>query len=351
VKRTLWAAVGVLALAAPAEAQFMLGGALPPAVGAGPAHHGGSAFRSPPGFSYHRPGFRVGGFAGGYYSRSIFLSPAWPGFPVFPPVAQWTPFGWTPGFLEPGWGVGPGWGFSPPVVVQPIILAGNNDLFGNDDPVAAGGLPPRHTTDPPGDFLAIRPKKDLPPGAISPDVPRVAAAPRPAKPAIAFDPFAAKRVTAIDKPDPNPLKEAARLLKLGREAFVAEEYGKAAEQFEQAAAVDPKAALPHFLRAQALLAAGGYGDAVGAICAGLALDPAWPAGTFNPIDLYGPNPGTFTEHMAELRGVIAANPGEATLEFLLGYELWFTGQKTEAKKWFAAAEKRLAAPGPIALFK
>jgi hypothetical protein len=47
--------------------------------------------------------------------------------------------------------------------------------------------------------------------------------------------------------------------------------------------------------------------------------------------------------------VTAANPGEATLEFLLGYQLWFVGEKVEARKWFDAAERRL--PGPVALFK
>jgi len=33
----------------------------------------------------------------------------------------------------------------------------------------------------------------------------------------------------------------------------------------------------------------------------------------------------------------AANPGEPTLEFLLGYQLWFVGEKVEARKWFDAA--------------
>src|SRR5262249_40373765 len=105
------------------------------------------------------------------------------------------------------------------------------------------------------------------------------------------------------------------------------------------------------LKAQALFAAGGYVDAVRAIRAGLELGPAWPAGTFDPKALYGANPGLFTEHMAELGGVGGANPGEAALEFLLGYEVWFGGDRAEAKKWLAAAEKRLADPGPIALFK
>ena len=114
---------------------------------------------------------------------------------------------------------------------------------------------------------------------------------------------------------------------------------------------DRKLALPVFLKAQAAFAAGRYADAVTAIRAGLELDRAWPTSPFDPKELYGANPALFTDHLATLRGVVAANPGEATLEFLLGYELWFIGEKVEAKKWFDLAEKRLPAPGPLALFK
>jgi hypothetical protein len=90
---------------------------------------------------------------------------------------------------------------------------------------------------------------------------------------------------------------------------------------------------------------------VTAIRAGLELDRTWPTGPFDPKELYGANPALFADHLATLRGVVAANPGEATLEFLLGYELWFIGEKVEARKWFDLAEKRLPAPGPLALFK
>jgi hypothetical protein len=365
VKRTvLAAAVAVgLASASPARAQFVLGSVHP-----GP-HRGGFSD------GWHGPhGLRVAGFAGGYYSRFVFVAP--PVLPVLPPVAMLTPFGWTPGFIGPGWGAGPGgaypglwgagWGWSgPPVIVvpPPIVLAGNNaadpNANANANPALAFEQLPR-PIDPlprgakPGDFLVISPRKDFPPpGQISPDIPRVAA-PMPApvpRPMFNFDPFANRKLVNVDRPDPDPVKEAARLVKLGRAAFESGEYGKAAEQFDRAAGADPKAALPHFLKAQAAFAAGRYADAVTAIRAGLALDPAWPAAAFDPKAPYGANPAAFTEHLAELRRAVAANPGEAALEFLLGYQLWFTGEKAEARKLFDAAEKRLPAPGPIALFK
>jgi hypothetical protein len=379
VKRSILAAAVVLALAdaPPARAQFVLGPVHPPGFG-------GRFVFGRPGFPFHRHGFRVAGFGGGFYSRSVFVAPSF--FPVLPPVTTLTPFGWAPGFIGPGWGVGPGWGLGPawgwgpgwgwfapqpPVIVvpPPIILAGNNvpvnDAEGNPA-LAFEELPKPIEEGPPGakrgDYLVIRPRKDAPgagavgpagpaPGQIIPEVTRVAAVPRPQIPAFRFDPFAAKIKVNADTPDPDPVKEAARLVKLGREAFAAGEYGKAAEQFDRAVSADPKGAPQHFLKGQAAFAAGRYADAVAAIRAGLTLDPAWPAGTFDPKEPYGANPAPFAAHLAELRKTAAANPGEPTLGFLLGYQLWFVGEKVEAKKWFDAAAKRLAAPGPLALFK
>ena len=39
------------------------------------------------------------------------------------------------------------------------------------------------------------------------------------------------------------------------------------------------------------------------------------------------------------------------LEFLLGFQLWFVGEKPEARKRFDTAAKRLGDPGPVGLFK
>jgi len=383
-------AVGVvLADTAPANAQFL----------GGPVYRSSFGYSRGFGFSYYRPGFSAAGF-GGFYSRSVFTVPfggyyggfypryygGFPGYPfspVLPAIAPITPFGFGPGFLGPGWGVGPTFGWNPvwggalgwfgppfwspfgnaflgqvpPPFVPPLFGVGNANLPNpNGDGVAvAGGVLPRLPPPAPvgGNFVVIEPKRDFPPpGAIFPDVARVAAPPPPLlKPEFKFDPFAEPLVVMAEKADADPAKEVARLLKLGREAFAVGEYGKASDRFEQAIAADAKVAEPHFLKAQAAFASGAYGDAVASIRAGLALDPALPGGAFDPKEPYGANAAAFAGHLAQLRKVIAVNPGEATLEFLLGYELWFIGEKVEAKKWFAVAEKRLAAPGPIALFK
>jgi hypothetical protein len=405
MKRLILAAAVVLGLAdaSPARAQFF--------VRSGWGGGFGYGYRGGLGFSYHGHHLRAFGFAGyggfggyglgyrsfgyggfpyggfgyggfgRYYARSTFYAPYSPFFapfasPVFPSIARLTPFGLSPGFLTPGWGIGPtfgwnpvwagswGWWGPPPILGLPFAMGGDAeepDLNVNPNRNAVAAAPPaakRAAPEPaplgakPGDFLVIAPRKDFPPpGGIAPDLARVAAPPPPELPVFRFDPFAKPPEVNVEKAAADPAKEAARLLKLGREAFAAGEYGKAGEQFGRASAAQPKAAEPHFLKAQAAFAAGAYADAVDSIRAGLALDPTWPASRFDPKEPYGVNVIAFAEQLATLRKVAAANPGEPSLEFLLGYELWFIGEKAEAKKWFEAAAKTLPAPGPLALFK
>lgn len=313
------------------------------------------------GFPFQGPGFYGAGFAGGFYSRSVFVAPFGPPWSVVPPISTLTPFGWAPGFLPAGWGVGPGWGLNPPLVVvqPPIVLAGGNAERNVDDqnPALAFEELPR-PIDPlprgarPDQFFVISPRKNFPdPGRLNGGVDRVAAAPQPRVPAFRFDPFAKRVKVEAEVRHAEPAKEAARLVTLGRAAFEAGEYGRALEQFERASAAEKKLAAPHFLKGQAAFAAGRYADSVAAIRAGLELDPAFPASPFDPKEPYGANAAAFAAHLAELRKAVTANPGEPTLQFLLGYQLWFVGEKAESRKWFDLAANRLAAPGPVGLFK
>ncbi|HSQ56695.1 MAG TPA: tetratricopeptide repeat protein [Gemmata sp.] len=327
------------------------------------------------GFAYNRHHFSAFGFAGAYYSRFGFW---YPPAPVFPPVSMLTPFGFSPGFLGPGsgappafgwnpvWGPsfwGTGWGGcaiqQPPVIVlpPPIIFAGRNDV---DDAVAdggGGGVRPAADPEPmpvnAAKFLVISPKKrDLPPGKLVPAVDRVAKIDRlPLLPPPRRDPLAAPRKFEDEHPDPDAVKEAMRLMKLGREAFARGAYGKASEHFERAARANPRAAAPHFLRAQAAFAAGSYAEAVDSVRAGLVLDPMWPLGLFDPKEPYGASAVHFANHLAELRKATTANPREPDLQFLLGYQLWFIGERAEASRWFAEADKDVVGPDLTALFR
>lgn len=330
-------ALALLALSelAPARAQFVAG----PVYPYGYSYSSGYSYRSGFGFSFGGPRVRVSGFAGGFVSRSAFYAP-----PVFGfgPVA---PFG---GPYLGGWG--PAFGpFGPPVVAVPVpvpvpvpvVVAGAND----PDPDRLVDLLPRGAR--PNEFLVIAPKKEV----VVPEVPRVAVVPRPDGPRIKFDPFNRDAPVKAEVPDADPKKEAATQAKLGRAAFATGDYGRAAEHFERATAADPADALAYFHHAQAKFAAGQYAQAVARVRDGLARDLKWPDSKFDPTALYGDKPERFVLHLIALKKAHADNPNEATLEFLLGYQLWFSGDKAQADKLFRAAEKRLAAPGPIALFK
>jgi tetratricopeptide (TPR) repeat protein len=140
------------------------------------------------------------------------------------------------------------------------------------------------------------------------------------------------------------------LLALGRKAFAAQEYGRAAQRFRQATAAAPREALPHFLLAQALVVLGKYGEAVDAILAGMALRPDWPTARFGPRELYGPHADDYPRHLARLEQTLARHPDDPDLLFLYAYQLWFDGRKEEARLLFERALPRTADPGVINRF-
>ncbi len=183
-----------------------------------------------------------------------------------------------------------------------------------------------------------------------PEITRVAPVPVPPR-VPALDPFKPAVKVVAEVPDPDPKREAVRQVRLARAAFASGDYGRAAEHFERASASDPADARTYFLHAQARFATGQYADAVARVRDGLTRDAKFPAAAFDPAELYAGRADRYATHLAALRKAVADSPGQATLEFLLGYQLWFGGEKAEAEKLFRAAEARLAAPGPIALFK
>jgi hypothetical protein len=152
------------------------------------------------------------------------------------------------------------------------------------------------------------------------------------------------------EPDPNPNNEAGRQIVLGRAAFAAGEYGRAAFHFRQAAATDPAAPMGHFLLAQALFALSKYDEAVAAIHAGLRLQPDWPERRFRPLELYGDNVADYPEHLSRLEQAVARQPDEPVLLFLYAYELWFDGRQDEALPVFQRAARVIADKADVERF-
>lgn len=295
------------------------------------------------GWGWRGPGFAYGGF---YRSWNVTPVPVWG--PVA--VGPWGTFGGvsvTP-FAGPGWG----WG-GPPIVQQPIIVvqaapqpggfaqAGGFNRFRPDNapdlPVNVPDVPAR----PKGDFLVVKPQ---PPGVGR--IPAKEPERRPDQGNIfTGKPAGGGFAGAFDGVPKDPKTLAVFNVRVAREAFATEQYGRAAERLQDAAAATPDDPVPYFLLAQARTATGDYAGAVAAIRDGLKRDPDWPATTFRLREIYGLFPNRFDGHLAELRDALAANPDDPTLTFLLGYQLWFLGNKEDAAKLFRRAAERAKNPG------
>jgi hypothetical protein len=151
-------------------------------------------------------------------------------------------------------------------------------------------------------------------------------------------------------PDADPKVEGDQQMKRGREAHAAKEYGRAIERFRDAAKRAPGDAMPLFLLAQSLFAAGRYDEAVDAVQAGVRLRPDWPTVRFPPRELYGPNAADFADHLRRLRDALDVLPDDPVLLFLYGYELWLDGRHEEARPLFRKARPGAADPTVIDRF-
>jgi hypothetical protein len=305
MQRTVLAAVAVLALAdlTPAKAQ----GFVPPGY-----------YRFPGGFG-GGPGFRVAGFASGYYGRTVWVAPGWgPAFnPFLPPVVV----------------------AHQVIVVPPPVVVGGGMIEDDTPNNVVPALARRN------DYIVISPRKNVAPAMAAeertiPHIDRIVM-PKLDRPVFGFDAFARSgELNKAAKPEAPPADPAAEAVRQAREAFAAEQYGRAVERFDAAIAVRPADPLPYFLKAQSQFAAGQYADAVASIREGMKRAPDWPASDFKPAELYGANPERFTAHVGELRRAVRDSPTEPALEFLLGYELWFGGERAEAVRLFRSAAKR-----------
>jgi hypothetical protein len=254
----------------------------------------------------------------------------------------WVPFGFAPVFYPPINQVTVITVPPPqPVLVQPLFQPGVGDLGGlatalreqlREPPepppvierpmpgVVAGGFRPIGPQDRARAQQPVRPDPPKPPPKPPPEPPK----PPPDLP-------------LPPGPLDDPRAEHDRLVALGREAFAAEEYGRAAEFFRRATHRNPVAAEANFLLAQALLPLGKYREAVDAIHAGLRLRPDWPTARFRPLELYGPNVAAFPEHLHRLEAALSRHPDDPVLLFLYAYELWFDGRREEAVPLFERA--------------
>jgi len=256
----------------------------------------------------------------------------------------------------------------PPVVMQPpIIIINNNnppplerEPQGMQPPLqrvlpAVPELPPLPDIPPvpevppvpnipplPGEGPPPVPPQELlplPPPPVPPSPPREKPKPKPQpKPIEADD--SEPRLPQREPPAADPRDEAQRLVQRGRAEFAVGEYGRAAQRFRRAAALDPADTTTPFLLVQALLAMAKYAEASDLLIAALKRRPDWPRTAFRPYDLHHAA-GDYAQTLEALEATRRRHPDEALLQFLAAYSRWLDGRRDEAQELF----RRLRASG------
>jgi hypothetical protein len=318
--RWLWVALMTVAWTAEARAQLFVN-----PYGLAGIHAYGSGVR----FKYRKRHLRVSGFFGNTYAVGGF------GAGLYGPIAFYGPGFGSFSYFSPGPPLGVTYNtINVNYQAPPNIIVNNGaDRQRLEDEVAGIDL---DTTDP----ITLRPRKEL----REKELPKLVKK-KPEPELMLPRKVARARPRPAVRPLPEkPEQDGADPLDLGKKAMAGREYGLAGHRFRQAALAAPRKALPHFLLAQALFALGKYRDALNAIHAGMDLKNNWPTEDFPPRALYKANAADFLEHLKRLEALVEKHPKDSVLLFVLGYELWFDGQRDKAVPLFRKAKQ--LAPNP-----
>lgn len=147
-----------------------------------------------------------------------------------------------------------------------------------------------------------------------------------------------------------PAVEHDRLVRTGKAAFAAGEYGRAAENFQRALRALPDRGNVEPLLAQAWIALGKYADAATAIHRGVRQNPAWPGVGPRLIELYGPRQDEWTAHRRQLQDASETWPEDLAIQFLRAYSDWFEGPRDDARRRFEKLRPLVADAAIIARF-
>ena len=126
---------------------------------------------------------------------------------------------------------------------------------------------------------------------------------------------------------------AQKDLALGVRQFQNGSFRKAAEQFEDSAENAGDDPTPSFFLAQSRFAVGDWAGAARAVRQGLQTNPDWVELGFDLRQLYG-REDRFQSQLTELAAHLKQTPLDRDALFLLGFELFFSGQKDRAQVIF-----------------
>lgn len=144
----------------------------------------------------------------------------------------------------------------------------------------------------------------------------------------------------VRRPSPARLAE---LVTFGDRLFRVGNLHRAEERFKQAAAEDPKAALPRARLAQVELRRGNYAEAADRLREALAAEPGWLARAPDIRELYT-DPVDFARELAKLESRVQAAPGDRSALLVLGAELYLSGRVAHARDVFLRLADRRPDP-------
>jgi tetratricopeptide (TPR) repeat protein len=133
------------------------------------------------------------------------------------------------------------------------------------------------------------------------------------------------------------IERGRRQIEVGDRYFAEGEYRKAFYRYKDATKTSPGLADAYFRQGQAAIAQGRYEQAVEAFRRGIELNPDWAKSRTRFEALYGNDQGKWQEHLAALAKESEAHPQDASLQFLMGVALYFSGQPLVAEEYFVQA--------------
>lgn len=149
---------------------------------------------------------------------------------------------------------------------------------------------------------------------------------------------AAAAKAANDKDRVAAAEKARQTIVTGAKLFESGQYRRAADSFRSVARMAKDDPAPQFLLAQALIANRQYAAAADAVREGLRLSPDWPELGFDVRGLYG-DPADFSRQLSDLARQLRQNPFDKDGMFLLGYQLFSSGEQGKARTILAQAAR------------
>ena len=133
--------------------------------------------------------------------------------------------------------------------------------------------------------------------------------------------------------------KADRLVKLGDNLFRAGNLPRAVERYRQAEKAAGNLALPHLRLAQVAFLKQDYKLAADRLREAITAQGGWLATTPNIVGLYG-EPSTFHEAMTLLETHLQATPNDREAWFVLGFQLYASGETQKASDVFLRLSDR-----------